>query len=163
LFPLLSTKHAHLSKSFNLKGLKACFFILYECPVFIFSALMPGSHALCLTWFRNSVVRSPFSVIRVPRYTVTYSPAPVVHFELECGPMPNPTRWPPSRIYIGGALCESSVILFLGPRRKVWLTPAAVIPCSNATNIGQHKTWTQSEFCTWQISIREQQHPKMSI
>jgi len=27
---------------------------------------------------------------------------------------------------IGGALCESSLIPFLAPRRKVWLTPAAV-------------------------------------
>ena len=25
--------------------------------------------------------------------------------------------------YIGGALCESSVIPFLVPRRNVWLTP----------------------------------------
>jgi len=47
---------------------------------------------------------------------------------------------------IGGALCESSVILFLVPRRKVWLTPAAGVPCSNATNIGERTTWTQSEF-----------------
>jgi len=33
---------------------------------------------------------------------------------------------------IGGALCESSVIIFLVPCRKVWLTPAAGLPCSNA-------------------------------
>jgi len=41
---------------------------------------------------------------------------------------------------IGGAVCESFVIPFLVLRRKVWLTPAAGVPCSNA------KTWTQSEF-----------------
>jgi len=43
---------------------------------------------------------------------------------------------------IGGALCESSVILFLVPRRKVWLTPAAGVLCSNSANIGEHKTRT---------------------
>jgi len=40
------------------------------------------------------------------------------------------------------ALCESSVITLLVPRRKVWLTPAARVPCSIAANIGQHKAWT---------------------
>ena len=42
--------------------------------------------------------------------------------QLECGPIPNVMAAPPN---IGGALCESSVIPFLVPRRKVWLTPAA--------------------------------------
>jgi len=41
---------------------------------------------------------------------------------------------------IGGALCESSIILFLVPRHKVWLMPAAPVPCSNAANIGERKT-----------------------
>jgi len=45
--------------------------------------------------------------------------------------MPNVMAAQPN---IGGALCESSVIPFLVPRRKVWLTPAAGMPCSNATN-----------------------------
>ena len=34
----------------------------------------------------------------------------------------------------------------------VQLTPNTRVPCSNAANIGQHKTWMQSEFCTWQNS-----------
>jgi len=55
---------------------------------------------------------------------------------------------------IGGALCESSVIPFLVRRRKVWLTPAAGVPCSNAANVGERKIWTQSEFCTGQNSVR---------
>jgi len=42
----------------------------------------------------------------------------------------------------GGALCESSLIPFLVPHRKVWLMPAAGVPCSNAANIGERKTWT---------------------
>jgi len=42
---------------------------------------------------------------------------------------------------IGGALCESYVIPFLVPRRKVWLTPAAGVPCINAANVGERKTW----------------------
>ena len=36
---------------------------------------------------------------------------------------------------IDGAFCESSVIPFLVPRSKVWLTAAAVVPRSNAANI----------------------------
>jgi len=44
---------------------------------------------------------------------------------------------------IGGALCESSVIPFLVARRKVWLTPAAGVPCSNAANIELRNTWTK--------------------
>jgi len=39
-------------------------------------------------------------------------------------------------------LCESSVIPFLVPRRKVWLMPAAGVLCSNAANIEERKTWT---------------------
>jgi len=35
--------------------------------------------------------------------------------------------------------------------------------CSNAANIGEHKTWTQSEFCTWQNSAKGQELPKMYI
>ena len=35
------------------------------------------------------------------------------------------------------------------------LADAAVgVPCSNAANIGEGKTWTQSEFCIWQNSVR---------
>ena len=52
---------------------------------------------------------------------------------------------------------------FLVPRRKVWLTSAAGVPCSNAANIGECKTWTQSEFCTWQNSVRGQDPPKMYV
>jgi len=54
----------------------------------------------------------------------------------------------------GGTLCESSVIPFLVPRRKLWLTPTTRVPCSNAANIGERKTWTLSEFCSWQNSVR---------
>jgi len=48
---------------------------------------------------------------------------------------------------------ESSVIPFLVPGRKVLLTPTARMPCSNAANIGECKTWTQSEICTWQNCV----------
>jgi len=70
--------------------------------------------------------------------------------QIECGPMPNVMAAQPN---MGDALCESSVIPFLVPRRKVWLTPAAAVPCSNAANIG---TWMESEFCTWQNSVMGQ-------
>ena len=83
---------------------------------------------------------------------------------LECGPIP-------SVMAAFGILVtpsvemlksESSIIPFLVPRRKVWLTPARV-PCSNTASIGESKTWTQSEFCTWQNSVRQQEPPKMYI
>jgi len=41
-----------------------------------------------------------------------------------------------------GAVCEGSVIPLLVPRRKVWLTPAAEVPWSNAANIKERKTKT---------------------
>ena len=34
--------------------------------------------------------------------------------------------------YIGGAICESSVIPFLVPRRKLWLTPTTRVACNKA-------------------------------
>ena len=61
---------------------------------------------------------------------------------------------------IGGALYKSSLIPFLVPRRKAWLTPTARVLCSNAANTGKRKTWTQSEFCTWPNSVRGQQPQK---
>jgi len=70
--------------------------------------------------------------------------------------MPNVMAAQPN---IGSALCESSVIPFLVPRRKVWLTPAAKVPCI-ADNIGERQSWTHSEFCTWQNSVREQEPRK---
>jgi len=52
--------------------------------------------------------------------------------------MPNVMAVQPN---ISGALCEIFVIPFLVPRRKVWLTPAAGVPCSNASDIGERKNW----------------------
>jgi len=74
--------------------------------------------------------------------------------QLECGPMPIVMAAQPN---IGGALCESSVIPFLVPCHKVWLTAAAQVPYSHTANIGGCKTWTWSEFCSWQNSVRGQQ------
>ena len=67
--------------------------------------------------------------------------------------MPNVMAAQPN---IGGARCESSVIPFLVACRKFWLTLAARVPCSNAGNIGERNTWTQSEFCTWQNTVRSE-------
>ena len=47
--------------------------------------------------------------------------------KLECGPVPNVMAAQPN---IGGALCKSSIITFLVPSGKVWLTHAAGVPCS---------------------------------
>ena len=68
--------------------------------------------------------------------------------KLECGPMPNVMAALPN---IAGALCKSSVIPFLVPRLKVWLTPAAGVPCSNAANVGELKTWTKVNFAPGKI------------
>jgi len=43
-------------------------------------------------------------------------------------------RWRPLRKFRNSIPCI--------PRRKVWLTPAAGVPCSNAANIGKRNTWT---------------------
>jgi len=74
--------------------------------------------------------------------------------------MPNVMAAQPN---IGGALCESSVIPFLVPCQKVWLTSAARLPCSYTANTGERKTWTQSEFCSWQNSVRGQEPLKYII
>jgi len=74
--------------------------------------------------------------------------------------MPNVMAAQPN---IGGTLCESSVIPFLVPCCEVWLTPTAGVTSSNAANIGECKTWTQSKFCTWQNSVMGQQPPKIHI
>jgi len=65
--------------------------------------------------------------------------------------MPNVMAGPRN---IDGALCDSSIIPFLETQRRVWLTPTTRVPCCNAANIGEHKTWMKSEFCTWQNSVR---------
>ena len=45
----------------------------------------------------------------------------------------------------------------------VWLMPTTGVPCSNAANLGERKTWTLSEFCNWKNSVRGQEPPKMYI
>jgi len=54
---------------------------------------------------------------------------------------------------IDGVVYKSSLIRFLVPRRKAWLTPTTRVPNSNAA-IAERKTWSQSEFRTWQNSLR---------
>jgi len=49
------------------------------------------------------------------------------------------------------------------PRRKVWLTRTARVPCSNAANIGERARLGRSEFCTWQNFVTGQEPPKMNI
>ena len=48
-------------------------------------------------------------------------------------------------------------------RRKVWLTPTIRVPCSNAVNIGERKTWMQSQFCTWWNSVIGGKSPRKCI
>jgi len=44
-------------------------------------------------------------------------------------------RWRPLRKVRNSIRCTVQ-------RRKVWLTLAAGVPCSNAANIGERNTWT---------------------
>jgi len=69
-----------------------------------------------------------------------------IQIQLDSSTTPCRTGWAPRRIKI--------------PRRKVWLMHTASVPCSNAANRGERKSWTQSEFCTWQNSLRQQQPRK---
>jgi len=46
---------------------------------------------------------------------------------------------------IGGALYKSSLIPLLVPRRKVWLTPSARAPCSNA-KLGRKANFAPSKI-----------------
>jgi len=63
-----------------------------------------------------------------------------------------------AQLNIGGALCESSVFHSLHTPQTL-ADPAAGVPYSNAANIGEHNTWMQSDFCTGQNSVREQEPP----
>jgi len=75
--------------------------------------------------------------------------------------MPNVMAAQPN---LGGALCESSVIPLPVTRHKVWLTAAARVPCSNAANVGEPKTWTKVNIAqVWQNSVRGQEPPKVYI
>ena len=60
-------------------------------------------------------------------------------------------------------LRESSVIPFLVPRRKLWLTPAAGLPRSNAANTGERKTWTYTVDIAPGTIPPGQEPPKMYI
>jgi len=65
-----------------------------------------------------------------------------------------------AQLNTSGALCKSSIIPLFVPHHKVWLMPNGRLPCSNAANIVECKTWMQSEVCTWQNSVRGQKPPK---
>jgi len=50
--------------------------------------------------------------------------------------------------------CLRNITAFHSLYHAAKLTPTARVPCSNVANIGECKTWSQSEFCTWQTSVR---------
>ena len=71
---------------------------------------------------------------------------------LECGQMLNVMTALPN---IGGALCWTPQSL---PDAHYSTTR---VLCSNAANIGERKTWMQSECCTWQNSVTGQELPNI--
>jgi len=68
---------------------------------------------------------------------MSINPKHCSRFQLDSSTTQCRMGWPPCRVKI--------------LRRKVWLTPTARVPYSNAANIGERKTGMQSEFCTWQM------------
>jgi len=66
------------------------------------------------------------------------------------GPMPNVMA---ALQNIGGALWESSVIPLFVPRRKVWLMPAAGVPCSNAAKTGNARRGCKVNFAPGKIPL----------
>jgi len=105
------------------------------------------------------------SVVHVITYCIrnTYSPRSPVDLIItrmwaDARPQrdgyPAAYRWRPLRKFRNSIPCT---------RRKVWLMLAAGVPCSNAANVGERKTWTQSEFCTGQNSVTGQEPQKMYI
>ena len=84
----------------------------------------------------------------------------IFQLQLECWPMPNAMA---AQRNVGAVFCESSVIPLLVPRRKVWLTPAAGVPCSNAANIGERKIGRKVNFAPGKIPPDGSSPPKMYI
>ena len=56
-----------------------------------------------------------------------------------------------------GALCESFLIPFLVPRRKVWLTSAAGVPCNNAANtrLGRQGARAPENVAIYSVPVQE--------
>jgi len=70
-------------------------------------------------------------------------------------------------IYVAPSVQNEEERNFRRPNSVPCSTPQSLaddyagVPCSNAANTGERNTWTQSEFCNWQNSVRGQKRPKM--
>jgi len=60
-------------------------------------------------------------------------------------------RWLPLRKFRNSIHCTTQQSL---------ADASAWVPCSNAANLGEHKSWTQSELCSLQHSVRDKSPPK---
>ena len=60
-------------------------------------------------------------------------------------------RWLPLRKFRNSIHCTTQQSL---ADANAW------VPCSNAANLGEHKSWTQSELCSLQHSVRDKSPPK---
>ena len=69
----------------------------------------------------------------------------------QCDGRPAEYRWRPLQKFRNSIPCTMP--------QTGW-RPYAGVPCSNAANMGERKSWTQSEFCSWQNSVREQEPHK---
>jgi len=58
---------------------------------------------------------------------------------------------------------ESSVFPFLVPRHKVWLTPTARVPCSNAAITANTRLGDKVNFANGRIPFMGQEPPKMYV
>jgi len=60
-----------------------------------------------------------------------------------------------------GTRCYCLASLTTMVQIKTWTSPG--ICASSSENETQGKTWMQSEFCSWQNSVRGQEPPKMNV
>ena len=87
-------------------------------------------------------------------------PALLYQMQLECGPMPNVMAAQPN---VGGPLCKSCVFPFLVPCRKVWMTPAAGVLCSNAASVGNARLGRKVNFAPGKVPSGGKSRPRKCI
>ena len=111
-----------------------------KCPFYWDTVCMPLLPYI-ITWLTWRVIclfyNSDFTALFLVLHFSLSMFGPAFSVKLECGPMPNVMAALPN---ISGAVCWTP---------QSWLTPTIRMSCTNAANIGERKTWTQSEFCTW--------------
>ena len=110
-----------------------------------------------LLWQTDSQTTDPPKIPKtmkfVSLYIVIYNYT-TIWADAQCDDCPAKYRWRPLWKFRNSIPCTTPQTL---------ANASAQVSCSNAANLGKCNTWTQSEFCTWQNSVRGQKPPKMYI